>query len=233
MERTLTRLLGGLRQHRRSLHLWALAAPIMAAAMLVSAAVAEQPVPQDLEFKIVREGDDIGHHRITFRKDAEKLVVRSDLKIEVKMLAFTAYRYEQTRSEVWRDRKLVALTSVANDDGTFYDIKGQAGPNGLRVTSRGKSWTLPADSVPASYWNVSMVTTRSSPLIDAQSGTILDATVKKIGQERIWAGGKEIVATHYRLGTKRPRDLWYDAQGRWVKMRAEGRDGSVAEWELE
>src|SRR5882724_8177491 len=208
MERTLTRLLGGLRQHRRSLHLWALAAPIMAAAMLVSAAVAEQPVPQDLEFKIVREGDDIGHHRITFRKDAEKLVVRSDLK-------------------------LVALTSVANDDGTFYDIKGQAGPNGLRVTSRGKSWTLPADSVPASYWNVSMVTTRSSPLIDAQSGTILDATVKKIGQERIWAGGKEVVATHYRLGTKRPRDLWYDAQGRWVKMRAKGSDGSVAEWVLE
>ena len=233
MERNLTGLLSGLRQHRHSLHLWALAVPVMAAAMLGAAAAAEQPVPQDLDFKIVREGDDIGHHRITFRKDAEKLVVRSDLKIEVKMLAFTAYRYEQTRSEVWRDRKLVALTSVADDDGTSYDIKGQASPNGLRVTSRGKSWTLPPDSVPASYWNVSMVTARSSPLIDAQSGTILDATVKKIGQERIRAGGKEIVATHYRLGTKRPRDLWYDAQGRWVKMRAKGSDGSVAEWVLE
>ncbi|HZF33135.1 MAG TPA: DUF6134 family protein, partial [Candidatus Angelobacter sp.] len=129
MERTLTRLLSRLRQRRRSIHLWALAAPVVAAAMLAAAAAAEQPVPQDLDFKIVREGDDIGHHRITFRKDAEKLVVRSDLKIEVKMLAFTAYRYEQTRSEVWRDRKLVALASVANDDGTFYDIKGQAGPN--------------------------------------------------------------------------------------------------------
>ena len=233
MERYATRLLSGLRQHRHSIHIRALAALVVAAAMLMPAAGAEQPVPQDLEFKIVRDGDEVGHHRITFRKDAEKLVVRSNLKIEVKMLAFTAYRYEQTRSEVWRDRQLVALASVANDDGTFYDIKGQAGPNGLRVTSRGKSWTLPADSVPASYWNVSMVTAKGRPLIDAQSGMILDATVKKIGQERIRAGGKEIVATHYRLGAKRPRDLWYDAQGRWVKMRAKGSDGSVAEWVLE
>jgi hypothetical protein len=223
----------GLRKYLYSIALWALAAFLVAAAMFVPTANAEQAVPQDLEFKIVRDGDDVGHHRITFRKDAEKLVVRSDLKIEVKILAFTAYRYEQTRSEVWRDRQLVALASVANDDGTFYDIKGQAGPNGLRVTSRGKSWTLPIDSVPSSYWNVSMVTAKDHPLIDAQSGTILDATVNMIGQERIRAGGKEIVATHYRLGTERPRDIWYDAQGRWVKMRAKGSDGSVAEWVLE
>jgi hypothetical protein len=211
----------------------AMATLFAALAIFVPAAHAEQPVPQDLTFKIVREGDVVGVHHITFRRDAENLVVQSDLKIEVKMLAFTAYRYEQTRSEVWRDRKLVALASVANDDGTHYDIKGQDGPNGLQVASHGRSWTLPPDSVPASYWNVSMVTAKNRPLIDAQSGKILDATVKQIGQEKITAGGKEIVATHYRLGAKQPRDLWYDAQGRWVKMRAKGSDGSVAEWVLQ
>jgi hypothetical protein len=233
MQRCAIHLQNGPIQHQHTIHLWALVTLVVAATMFMPVAGAEQPVPQDLEFKIVRDGDDVGHHRITFRKDAEKLVVRSDLKIEVKLLAFIVYHYEQTRSEVWRERKLVALASVANDDGTFYDIKGQAGPNGLRVTSHGKSWTLPADSVPASYWNVSMVTAKGRPLIDAQSGTILDATVKKIGPERITAGGREIVAMHYRLGTERPRDLWYDAQGRWVKMRAKGSDGSVAEWVLE
>jgi Domain of unknown function (DUF6134) len=57
--------------------------------------------------------------------------------------------------------------------------------------------------------------------------------VTKIGQETIEAGGEAVVATHYRLGSERPRDLWYDAQGRWVRMRAQGSDGSVAEWVME
>jgi Domain of unknown function (DUF6134) len=160
MEHYATRLLSG-----RSV----LAALVLIAAIILPTSAAGQSAPPDLAFKIVREGDVVGHHRITFRRDDEGLVVRSDLKIEVKMLAFTAYRYEQMRSEVWQGRRLVALASVANDDGTRYDIMGRAGPNGLRVTSRksGKSWTLPADSVPASYWNVSMVTVKGRPLVDA------------------------------------------------------------------
>jgi len=54
--------------------------------------------------------------------------------------------------------------------------------------------------------------------------------VVKLGQETVRAGGRDIVATHYRLETTRPRDVWYDASGRWVKMRAIARDGSTAEW---
>jgi len=38
--------------------------------------------------------------------------------------------------------------------------------------------------------------------------------------------------THYRLAANRPRDVWCDAGGHWVKMRAISRDGSVAEWVL-
>jgi hypothetical protein len=230
MVRYATRSLNGLR--RSGHYSRALAVLLVAAAIILPASAASLAAPPDLEFEIVRDGDVVGYHRVTFRQDGGDLVVHSDLKIEVEVLSFTAYRYEQTRSEVWRGPQIVALDSVANDDGTLYDIEGRAGPTGMRVTSHGKSWTLPADSVPASYWNVSMVTAKGRPLIDGQSGRILDATVTKIGQERIKVGGKDIVATHYRLGTEQPRDLWYDAQGWWVKMRAKGRDGSFAEWVL-
>jgi Domain of unknown function (DUF6134) len=230
MARYATRLLNGL--GRFGHYSRSLTALLVATAIFLPPFAASHAAPPDLEFKIVRAGDVVGYHRITFRQDGGDLVVHSDIKIEVEVLSFTAYRYEQTRSEVWRGRQLVALDSVANDDGTLYDIEGRAGPNGMRVTSHGKSWTLPADSVPASYWNVSMVTAKGRPLIDGQSGRILDATVTKIGQEKITVGGKDIVATHYRLGTEQPRDLWYDAQGRWVKMSVKGRDGSVAEWVL-
>jgi hypothetical protein len=201
------------------------------AALPARPAAAAQAVPQTLDFDIAHDGDVVGHHRVTFRQDGDRLVVHSELKIEVEALFLTVYRFQQTRDEVWRDGQLIALASTADDDGTPRDIKGAAGPNGMKVTSGKDSWTLPAESVPASFWNVSMVTARG-PLVDALSGKVLDERVVKLGQETIKAGGRTIVATHYRLEADCPRDVWYDASGRWVKMRAIARDGSVAEWVL-
>ena len=201
-------------------------------AMPARSPAAAQAVPQTLDFAIVHEGDVVGHHRVTFRQDGDKLVVHSEIKIEVDVLFLTVYRYQQTRDEVWRNGKLIALASTADDDGTPHDIKGAAGPDGIRVTAGTGSWTLPADSVPASFWNISMVTEKG-PLVDSLSGKVVAQRVVKVGQETVRAGGRDIVATHYRLETKRPRDVWYDASGRWVKMRMVGRDGSVAEWELQ
>jgi hypothetical protein len=209
--------------------LWAFLTAIATAG---PASAGTQAAPQTLEFEIAHDGDVVGHHRLTFRRDGDKLIVHSELEIEVAVLFLTVYRYQQTRDEVWRNGKLIALTSTADDDGTPHDIKGAAGPDGgIKVTSGKESWTLPAESVPASYWNISMVTAKG-PLVDSLSGKLLHQRVVKLGQETVRAGGRNILATHYRLEAKRQRDVWYDASGRWVKMRAIGRDGSVAEWVL-
>ncbi len=209
-----------------------LAAILLAAAMPARSSAAAQAAPPTLEFDIARHGDVVGHHRVTFRREGDRLIVHSELEIEIEVLFLTVYRYQQTRDEVWRNGKLIALASTADDDGTPRDIEGKAGPDGaIKVTSGTDSWTLPAESVPASFWNVSMVT-GSGPLVDSLSGRILDHRVVKVGQETVRVGGRNILATRYRLEARRPRDVWYDASGRWVKMRAIGRDGSVAEWLL-
>jgi len=197
----------------------------------VSGAVVLPPLPPNLRFDIVREGAVVGYHRITFRREGDKLVVHSDLDIKVKLLFITVYRYKQTREEVWRDGKLVALTSRANDDGTLYNIKGAAGPTGIVITSGKLSWILPPDSVPASYWNLTMVT-KKGPLVDSQTGRVIDVKPVRIGQETVKAGGQPIAATRYRIVAETPRDVWYDASGRWVKMTTAGDDGSVVAWVL-
>jgi Domain of unknown function (DUF6134) len=222
-----------LTERRRRIHSAAtiLAVLLVIAVLSVSTSDADQPLPQNLEFDVVHESGVVGHHRITFRRDGDKLVVHSELAIKLKVLFFIVYRYQHTREEVWRDGKLIAFASTADDDGTPYDITGQARADGLHVTSGKESWILPADCLPASYWNISMVTGKG-PLVDAQSGNMLDVKVVKVGQETIKADGKKIVATHYRLAAERPRHVWYDATGRWVKMRTIGRDGSAVEWVL-
>src|SRR5262245_23250531 len=50
------------------------------------ASAGSQPVPRTLEFDIARKGDVVGHHRISFSGQGDKLIVRSDLEIEVEML---------------------------------------------------------------------------------------------------------------------------------------------------
>jgi hypothetical protein len=203
----------------------------LAGMMSVSRSDSAPAVPQELQFDIVRKGAVVGHHQITFRRDGENLRVNSDLKIRIKMLFFTVFRYKQTREEVWRGGKLIGLVSLADDDGTLYDIKGAVGPKGLIITAGNLSWILPPDSVPASYWNMSMVTAKG-PLVNAQSGRVTDVKPVRVGDEEVTAGGKQIVATHYRLFAKTPRDVWYDANGRWVKMTTTVRDGSLVEWVL-
>jgi len=216
-----------------SLHLLLAAAlAVLGIAPTVPVSAGTEAVPQTLDFDIARGGDIVGHHRIEFRGEGDRLVVHSDLKIEVEALSFTLYRYQQTRDEVWRDGRLIALAATADDDGTPHDIKGTAAPNGaLKMSSGPDQWTLPPESVPASYWNESMVT-QKGPLVDSLTGRITPQRVVKLGQETVRAGGRDILATHYRLEGKRARDVWYDAGGRWVKMRAVGRDGSIAEWVL-
>lgn len=207
------------------------AALLLGIAIPVPASDAAQAVPQALEFDIARAGEIVGHHRISFRREGDRLVVHSELEIEVEVLFLTVYRYQQTREEVWRNGQLIALASKADDDGTPHDVTGRAGPDGLRMSSGTERWTLPPNSVPASFWNVSMVT-QKGPLVDSLTGRILHHRVVRLGQETVRAGGRDIVATRYRLEAKRPRDIWYDAGGRWVKLLAIGRDGSAAEWVL-
>ena len=208
-----------------------LSALLLAGMLSIAGSRAGSALPQNLQFDIVREGAVVGRHQITFRRDGDKLIVHSAVKIKVKMLFFTVYRYKQTREEVWRNDKLIALASQADDDGTVYDIKGAAGPKGIIVTSGKLSWVLPPDSVPASYWNMSMVAGKG-PLVDAQSGRVIDVKPARIGEEKVTAGGRQIVATHYRIVAETPRDVWYDASGRWVKLTMAGEDGSVIEWVL-
>ncbi len=199
---------------------------------LVSAtmAAAADALPRNLEFAVVRDGDVIGHHRVGFRAEGGKLIVDIDVAIKVDVLFVTAFRYEQQREEVWQGGRLVAFTSKTNDDGALHDVAGEAEAEAIKVTAGKESWTVPLDSLPTSYWNPEML--KRGPLLDTIGGRLLKTTIAAAGEETIQAGGRQITATGYILAGDLPRELWYDAEGHWVKMRTKGRDGSTAEWVL-
>ena len=189
-------------------------------------------MPPVLDYDILRKGETIGHQHIAFRTDGDRILMHSEIKIEVRLLFVTAFRYEQVRDEVWRGDKMLSLTAVTNDDGKKCDLRVQAEPAGFVAMSGKESWTLPADAVPLSYWHISMVT-GAGPLFDTACGKLLSFRAQKVGPEAVTARRAQVETIHYKIDDPgRMRDMWYDSNRILVQTSVVGRDGSSAVWVL-
>lgn len=207
-------------------------AVVVVAFLAAAGPVSAQTLPPNLDFDVIRDNDVIGHHQITFRRQGDEVLAHSAVAIKVDVAFVTVFRYEQIRDEVWKGGKLIAFTAKTNDDGTNYDVKGQAEPDGsLKVRSVSGSWTVPASERPAAYWNLGIMS-GSRPLVNIDAGKPVDIKLVKLGPDTVEIDGKRVAATHFRIEAPHMRDLWYDSSGRWIKMTAVGKDNSVATWTL-
>lgn len=208
--------------------------PLISAIFLLAAAAAASPpalaaVPEDgqLEFRVLRNGSDIGFHRLEFRERGEKLEVDIDIELQIGLGFITLFRYDHDNLEVWRDGELVAFESRTDNDGE--DLAVRASVEGERMVIEGNaidgSRKVAPLAVPTTYWNPDQLQ-RATTLVDTQTGELLDVTVTPLGAERITVRGQEIDATRYRVEGDLKVDLWYDAADHWVKMqfRLQGAD---------
>ena len=181
-------------------------------------------------FKVYREGDEIGAHSITARHDGQDLVLDIAVAIKVKVAFITAYRYEQTRHEVWRDGRLIAFESDTNDDGKKAKTSGKLEGGMLVVDGPGGKQALRPDIIPNSWWNPDLP--KQTELLSTFDGKVLKVTVEDAGEETVDTAKGPVKARHYVLSGEVERELWYDADGRWVHMRT-GRGGTPVDWVLQ
>jgi len=202
----------------------AVASPLPA----VSAELGSIP-PHDIAFNVVRAGEPIGSHKISFRRDGDQLMVDIAIDLEVRLAFIPVFRYTHRNSEVWRDGRLVRLETTTNDDGKHHKVLAVAIEQGLRVTdSAGRSYLAPPDTIPTSYWNPQTV--KRGELLNTQNGRMMPIRVES--QRDSFAPLGE--ADHYRLvmindndGT--PIDVWYDKDSlTWVKLAFEARGSKIS-----
>lgn len=195
---------------------------------LGGAAQANTPITQPLSFVIERNGDRIGTQQVAFERDGKTLRVTSTIDITVRIAFITAYRYTSTRRETWRDGRLVAYDAETDDDGTILRVRVR--PQGDRLIAEGPEGRVafPADAMAATFWNADTID--RSILIDPVTGQKQAVSVARDGEETIEAGNGTVVARRYRLSGDIDHTLWYDAAGKWLKLRLTGRDGSTIEY---
>jgi hypothetical protein len=179
-----------------------------------SARADEQPIT----FHVMRKGDDIGTHTITFEKNGDLLNVNIKTRITVKVLFVDAYRFTFDGSETWKDGHLIALNDRTNDNGEKHDVSVTLNENNdrLLLTSDSGTEAIPSDTMPGSWWNFALVGRKE--LLDVLTGKIQQVTIKKVGIDKIKVAGQDVTADHYQVSGGLERNLWFKSDGSLVKQ---------------
>lgn len=163
-------------------------------------------------FGVFRGDTPIGTHKVSVRREGDQVIAGTDVKIAVKVLGITLYRYELDVQETYAsDGRLLSMRGTCNDDGTpnFVNVDRQ----GDTLTIEGSSYSGPVagNASPSSYWRKASV--RNTPWISTQSGEIFEVVITPTAVPGTPSGGASFNATD---GDGVNIDVIYDAQGEWV-----------------
>ena len=154
---------------------------------------------QDLRFRALWHGLPV-EHRVAFRRDGDRLTVRTQIDITVRVLFFTAFRLKHDAQEVWRSGRLLSLTSTTERDGTRLEVAGDAVEDGfLIVGAEGPFLATGSLLTSNSLWNSRIV--RESRPIDVQYGGEVGLVARFLAHEQVSTPQGSVRASRYQMIT--------------------------------
>lgn len=205
---------------------WRWGALALMLTLVVAPAFAVVPESKALKFQVLRDGREIGTHTLRFEEKGDALHVHVNIELEVRIAFVPVYSYSHRNHEVWRDGRLVSLSSETNDDGTRYRVEAEATEDGLQVESSEEGpFTAPADILTTSYWNPDAM--KRDQLLDTQFGRIVDLEIEEGGRDSLETLDGSVQAMRYSVSGDLEMDIWYDAEGQWSGLEFQARGEPV------
>jgi hypothetical protein len=180
-----------------------------------------------LEFKVLRDGDEVGFHRVVFRSEGDSLIAESEFSLDVKVLFFTAYRYRYTSTDVWRNGCLVSVDATVDENGDQTAVRANSANQRLTITGPSGVETADAGIFPTNHWHAGVVDTER--VLNTITGKVADVRIIDDGVDWVMVNGGTYPARRYHYTGDLRNTVWYDGDGRWVKMRFTAEDGSTIE----
>ncbi|MEM8920942.1 MAG: DUF6134 family protein [Pseudomonadota bacterium] len=203
-----------------------LAAAVARCGSVASADEAWTPADGDsLTFEVLRNGKPFGDHTVTFDHDGDKLTVKTDISLKVKVGPFTPFQYAHGSTETWRDGQLMTLSGRTRKDGDDLMVEAEIVGDALQIDGSAFDGAAPLDLIPSSHWNKRQL--NGEEILSTETGELLPVEVEYLGLETIEAANETIEAGKYLLKSDLDVLLWYDADGRWVKCAFEARGQKV------
>ncbi len=184
----------------------------------------------DWDFRVLLDGREIGRHRFMLQGSGERVVVRSDAQFDVRVLFFSAYRYEHAAVERWQDGCLRSLASRTVTNGERISVSASLQDGRLAVSGPAGDGQYSGCVMSFAYWDPRILA--ADRLLNSQTGELVPVEVTDRGTETVTVRGRERPATRHRIsGPGLSIDIWY-ADGRWVALEALAEGGRRLRYEL-
>ncbi len=183
---------------------------------------------REILFSVHREGTEVGFHRTRFAPAGDDLVVDSRFELAIRVLFVTAYRYSYRSRAHWRDGRLLRLLAEVDDDGSESRLAAARDGEAMVIETSGARERVAAPLYPTNHWNAAVL--GQGRVLNTLTGTVNNVSITPLEETSIETERGPVSARRHRYTGDLEVDVWYDAAGRWVAMRFEGRDGSMIEY---
>jgi hypothetical protein len=200
------------------------ALPALAVGLVLPAVAARAAPGAPIRFRILREGNAIGTHRVSFAEEPGGVqVATTEVDITVKLAGFTVFRMQHRFREAWAGERLREATSRRDRNGTITEMTVRAEGDALVVRVGGAApQRLPADAAPLTWWDPKRFT--RPVLFDNDNGKALRLQWARAG---LPGGG-----VRWRAIGDSDSEATYAADGAWLTwMHKAAEDGSVVTYE--
>jgi hypothetical protein len=186
----------------------------------------------EMRFTVLRNGDPVGLHRVTFERSGSNLIVRTAFDVRVRLLGINVYSYRYEADDVWRDGCLVSLRATTNDDGTRSGVEATRDGERLRIIGPHGTTSAPVSIFPTHHWHPGVI--GSTQVVNTITGKVDQVVMLDHGPQPVSVGRSlTVTARKYAYTGDLTNEAWYDDAGRWVKMRFTAKDGSQIEYRCE
>ena len=209
---------------------FSLVAALLAIVAVATPAVsAAPPIPKTgkLAYIINRDGAQIGTHVITFEREGDRLFVDTKVDVDVKLAFISLYKFVKRAREVWKDGRVIGYEARVDDNGNIMEARAEANGSKLVLEGPNGKAVAPLGTMISGYWNIATVD--QDRLVDSEDARLRKVAFEGGSEQTIEIEGRSVKARYFRVTGALVRELWYDAKGLLLKMRAVASDGSVIE----
>jgi len=181
----------------------------------------------EIVFDVERDGDVVGRYTIDFTRTDQGVLAEAKVDVDVNLLFVPIYELRYHARELWSGGELQSIEAFTNDDGDLVHVQATRDPEGLQVKANDQSFETPA-VLPISHWNAALLA--GGPLLNGMTGEVDEVQVFDQGLDTVSTRNGSLRARHYLYSGDLSGEIWYDEDGRWVKLRFRAKDGSMIDY---
>lgn len=182
-----------------------------------------------IRFDVVRNGEVVGEHETRFSEIDGNLVVTSRMTLEIFVLVFPVYAFNYNSVETWKNNQLNSLNVRVLDGGDEVNVRANARNGKLHIVGPDGEALAEDTILSTNHWNASVVQT--DQVLNTLTGRVNQVTVQRRDMETLPLPKGNVNAVRYDYdGDLKDTSVWYDQQGRWVKLQFKARDGSTIKY---